>query len=98
MSTPSSPAQAYQPRRLLDQIRDVALAHFGRFESGQPFVEWTQRFIFFHEKRNPDPHAVMVRLAYVLGWCRVDCVATNNPSCWMETTQMLGIRCVGEVP
>jgi integron integrase len=53
VSTPSSPVPANQPPRLLDQLRDVALAHFGRPEPGQRFVEWTRRFILFHGKRHP---------------------------------------------
>jgi hypothetical protein len=42
-----------QPLRLLDQLRQAALAHFGRPESGQRFADWTRRFILFHDKRHP---------------------------------------------
>src|SRR5207248_11012549 len=57
MSEPSadspSPVAAPQPPRLLDQLRQAALAHFGRPEPGQRFADWTRRFILFHGKRHP---------------------------------------------
>ena len=31
-----------QPPRLLDPLRQAALAHFGRPEPGQRFVEWSR--------------------------------------------------------
>jgi hypothetical protein len=42
-----------QPPRLLDQLRQAALAHFGRPEPGQRFADWARRFILFHDKRHP---------------------------------------------
>jgi integron integrase len=42
-----------QPPRLLDQLRQVALAHFGRPEPGQRLADWARRFILFHGKRHP---------------------------------------------
>ena len=44
---------AAQPPRLLDQLRQAALAHFGRPEPAQRCVDWTRRFILFHGKRHP---------------------------------------------
>jgi hypothetical protein len=35
------------PPRLLDQLRQAALAHFGRPEPGQRFADWTRRFLDF---------------------------------------------------
>jgi hypothetical protein len=46
---PSSPS----PPRLLDQVRQAALAKFGRPEPGDRFAEWIRRFILFHDKRHP---------------------------------------------
>jgi integron integrase len=37
----------------LDQIRERALAKFGRAEPSHRYVEWTRRFILFHGKRHP---------------------------------------------
>jgi hypothetical protein len=42
-----------QGPRLLDQIRERALAKFGRAEPSHRYVEWTRRFILFHGKRHP---------------------------------------------
>ena len=44
---------APQPPRLLDQLRHAALAHFGRPEPAQRFVDWAGRFIRFHGIRHP---------------------------------------------
>ena len=41
------------PPRLLDQLRQAALAHFGRPEPGQRFADWARRFIRVHGKRRP---------------------------------------------
>jgi hypothetical protein len=49
----SSPAAAPQPPRLLDQLRETALAHFGRPEPGQRFADSVRDFILFHGKRHP---------------------------------------------
>jgi integron integrase len=38
---------------LLDQVRQAALAKFGRPEPGQRFAEWILRFVLFHDKRHP---------------------------------------------
>jgi hypothetical protein len=42
-----------QPPRLLDLLRQVALAHFSRPEPAQRFADWTRRFILFHDKLPP---------------------------------------------
>ena len=41
------------PPRLLDQLRQRALARFGRPEPGERYVQWARRFILFHGKRHP---------------------------------------------
>ncbi len=50
-SSPTNPVA--QSPRLLDQLRQVALAHFGRPEPGDRFADWSRRFILFHGKRHP---------------------------------------------
>lgn len=42
-----------QPPRLLDQVRQIALARFGRPEPGERHAEWIRRFVLFHGKRHP---------------------------------------------
>ncbi len=42
-----------QTPRFLDQLRQAALDRFGRPKPGERFVEWTRRFILFHDKRHP---------------------------------------------
>ena len=49
----ASPAAAAQRPRLLDQVRRMALARFGRPEPGERYAEWAKRFIFFHGTRHP---------------------------------------------
>jgi hypothetical protein len=50
----SSPAVVTpQPPRLLDQLRQSALARFGRPEPAARHVEWVRRFVLFHGKRHP---------------------------------------------
>ncbi len=44
---------APQAPRLLDHIRQAALAHFGRTEPGDRYAEWVRRFVLFHGKRHP---------------------------------------------
>lgn len=44
---------ASRPLRLLDQLRDVALARFGRPEPGDRYVEWARRYILFQGERHP---------------------------------------------
>jgi integron integrase len=53
MRTPSPQAAAPAPPRLLDQLRELALTHFGRPEPGERYVSWALRFICFHDKRHP---------------------------------------------
>ena len=50
-STPTSAVA--DPPRLFDQIRQAALAHFGRPEPGERYVQWSRRFILFHGTRHP---------------------------------------------
>src|SRR5262245_44845716 len=47
--TPVAPAAP----RLLDQVRQRALVHFGRSEPGERFAEWVRRFVVFHGVRHP---------------------------------------------
>jgi hypothetical protein len=39
--------------RLLDSVRQAALAHFGRPEPGERYADWVRRFVIFHGKRHP---------------------------------------------
>ena len=39
--------------RLLDRVRQAALAHFGRPEPGERYADWVKRFVLFHGKRHP---------------------------------------------
>src|SRR4051794_20837307 len=39
--------------RLLDRVRQAALARFGRAEPGERFADWVKRFVIFHQKRHP---------------------------------------------
>jgi len=39
--------------RLLEQVREIARAHFGRAEPGQRYAAWALRFILFSGKRHP---------------------------------------------
>ncbi len=50
---PILPVLFRNPPRLLDQLRQAALAHFARPEPGQRFADWARRFILFHGKRHP---------------------------------------------
>jgi len=47
---PSPPAEA---PRLLDRVRQAALAHFGQPEFGDRCADWTRRFVLFHNKQHP---------------------------------------------
>jgi len=42
-----------KPKKLLDQVRDaIQLKHYsGR--TGESYVYWIRRYIFFHNKRHP---------------------------------------------
>jgi integron integrase len=46
------PAAALSPR-LLDRVRQDALAQFGRPEPGERYADWVRRFVLFHQKRHP---------------------------------------------
>lgn len=50
-----APHSAHPPPapRLLDQVRQVALAHFGRPDVGERFAEWVRRFVVFQSMRHP---------------------------------------------
>jgi hypothetical protein len=41
------------PPRLLEQLRQSALARYARAEPAERHVEWVRRFILFHAKRQP---------------------------------------------
>jgi len=49
----SASAAEVQRPRLLDRVRGMALAWFGRPEPGERYAEWARRFILFHGKRHP---------------------------------------------
>ncbi len=42
-----------QPKRLLDQVRDVIRVKHYSPRTEQAYVEWITRFILFHDKRHP---------------------------------------------
>jgi integron integrase len=42
-----------QPPRLLDLVRQTALARFGQDGPGERIADWTRRFVLFHGKRHP---------------------------------------------
>jgi hypothetical protein len=46
-------APSPQPPRLLDLVRQTALARFGQDGPGQRFADWTRRLVLFHDKRHP---------------------------------------------
>jgi hypothetical protein len=52
MPAPTSPASPAPPR-LLDQLRQTALARFGRPEPGERYADWARRYILIHGKRHP---------------------------------------------
>ena len=47
------PNLATQPPRLLDQLRQAAMNHYGRSEPAERHVDWVRRFIHFHGERHP---------------------------------------------
>jgi hypothetical protein len=51
--TRTAPQTVSQPPRLLDQLRLLAVNHYGRLEPGDRHAEWVRRFILFHRKRHP---------------------------------------------
>jgi hypothetical protein len=51
--TPVAAPVSPQPPRLLDQLRALALARFGRPEPAERYVGWARRFVLFHGKRHP---------------------------------------------
>src|SRR5260370_24788363 len=56
MSMPAPPSVASpgaHPPRLLEQLRQTALARFGRREPGERHADWALRYILFHGKRHP---------------------------------------------
>jgi integron integrase len=46
-------ASTSPPPRLLDQVRQMATARFGRPEPADRYVQWAKRYILFHGKRHP---------------------------------------------
>jgi integron integrase len=48
-----STAPAPKPPRLLDLVRQAAVAHYGRPEPAERCVHWALRYILFHNKRHP---------------------------------------------
>ncbi|MHB0967147.1 MAG: phage integrase N-terminal SAM-like domain-containing protein [Bellilinea sp.] len=49
MSEPSSP----QPKKLLDQLRDVIRIKHYAYSTEKTYVHWVKRYILFHNKRHP---------------------------------------------
>ena len=42
-----------QPRKLLDQVRDVMRLKHYSYRTEQSYVDWIRRYILFHNKRHP---------------------------------------------
>ncbi len=42
-----------QPKRLLDQVRDVIRVKHYSPRTEQAYIDWITRFILFHDKRHP---------------------------------------------
>jgi len=42
-----------QPRKLLDQVRDVIRMKHYSYRTEESYVAWIRRFILFHNKRHP---------------------------------------------
>ncbi len=53
MSSPPATPSTPQPPRLLDLVRQVALARFGQDGPGERCAHWTRLLILFHGKRHP---------------------------------------------
>ena len=43
--------------KLLDQVRDVIRRKHYSFRTEQTYLDWTRRFILFHDKRHPSEMA-----------------------------------------
>jgi hypothetical protein len=44
---------AQRPKKLLDQVRDaIRLKHYS-IRTEESYVDWTRRFVLFHDKRHP---------------------------------------------
>ena len=54
-----------QPPRLLDQLHQAAIRHYGRREPADRHVEWVRRFILFHGKRHPRELGVSAAATYL---------------------------------
>ncbi len=50
---PEPSAATAQPPRLLEQVRQMAAARFGRPQPGERYVQWSRRYILFHGIRHP---------------------------------------------
>ena len=50
---PRAPAATPPSPRLLDQLRQSALARYGRPEPAERYAKWVRRCIVFHGKRHP---------------------------------------------
>ena len=42
-----------QPKKLLDQVRDVIRVKHYSIRTEESYVDWIRRFILFHNKRHP---------------------------------------------
>ena len=59
------PSVSSQPPRLLDQLRQAALSHYGRPEPADRHVDWVRRFILFHGKRHPRDLKIEASVAFL---------------------------------
>jgi hypothetical protein len=46
-----TPVSTVQTPRLLDRVRQIAMARFGRPEPAERYVQWSRRFILFQAPR-----------------------------------------------
>ena len=48
----------HQPKKLMDQIRDVMRVKHYSIRTEQAYVNWIKRYILFHGKRHPQEMGV----------------------------------------
>ncbi len=46
-----------QPKKLLDQVREVIQLKHYSIRTGEAYVAWIRRYILFHNKRHPNEGA-----------------------------------------
>ncbi len=42
-----------QPKKLLDQVRDLIRIKHYAYKTEQSYVQWIRRYMLFHDKRHP---------------------------------------------